>query len=378
MNTLYVHIGTAKTGTTAIQKFCNDNQKVLEQKGYCYPIFSYRYENKSINRNAHFLIAEDYENRTGTFREAMDQIRHLFERYPNIILSDEIIWSRSFKQQKIMWQSLLKEASEGGFQVKIIVYFRRQDSYLNSGWNQNVKADGSSQTWMDYLTQKTNAFKMNYGSHLHKIASIVGKENIIVRRFEPKRFINGSLYDDFLHAVGLSLTDEYEIAQFMKNPKLAGNTHEIMRILNTMPGMDEKTNEFFRKALLSYADQSGEQYLCEMFSKEEAAAYMKKYEKQNQMIAQDYLDGEPLFDLTFKDLPKWEKNNPYMQDDLIRFVGACCMQMLSENQKRNEKISAKMLKEKKYVEQKIAKSVPTKPSSLKKQLKRTWRTVKRS
>lgn len=377
MNTLYVHIGTAKTGTTAIQKFCNDNQKILEQKGYCYPIFSYRYENKSINRNAHFLIAEDYQNRTGTFREAMDQIRHLFESYPNIIISDEIIWSRSFKQQKIMWQSLLQEAGEGGFQIKVIVYFRRQDSYLSSGWNQNVKADGSSQTWTEYLAQKTNAFKMNYGTHLRKIASVVGKENIIVRRFEPKHFVDGSLYADFLYAVGLKLTDEYEIAQFMKNPKLAGNTHEIMRILNGMPGMNEKANEFFRKALLSYADQSGAQYPCEMFSKEEAAAYMKKYEKQNQMIAEEYLDGEPLFDLTFKDLPKWEKENPYMQDDVIRFVGACCMQMLAENQKRNDKLTEKLEKGKIQIEQKLSKSVPPKQPSLKKQLKRTWRTVKK-
>lgn len=44
-----------------------------------------------------------------------------------------------------------------------------------------------------------------------------------------------------------------------------------------------------------------------------------------------YFNGEPLFEAGWKDIPKWEKENPYMQDDLIRFVGACCMQLVEEN-----------------------------------------------
>lgn len=42
--TLYVHVGTTKTGTTAIQSFCIDNDEVLHRKGYCYPLFPYRYK----------------------------------------------------------------------------------------------------------------------------------------------------------------------------------------------------------------------------------------------------------------------------------------------------------------------------------------------
>ena len=34
MKTLYLHIGTPKTGTTSIQHFCYDNMNRLSEEGY--------------------------------------------------------------------------------------------------------------------------------------------------------------------------------------------------------------------------------------------------------------------------------------------------------------------------------------------------------
>ena len=39
-----------------------------------------------------------------------------------------------------MWRALKAEAKEGDFRIKVIVYLRRQDMYLISGWNQMVKS----------------------------------------------------------------------------------------------------------------------------------------------------------------------------------------------------------------------------------------------
>ena len=40
-------------------------------------------------------------------------------------------------------------------------------------------------------------------------------------------------------------------------------------------------------------------------------------------MAEEYLQeaGGELFDNTVKDVPKWEKENPYMLDDVIRLLG---------------------------------------------------------
>ena len=56
MKTLHVHIGTPKTGTTSIQNFCVDNEKLLEMQGYCYPLFPYSYKSVAKVRNGHFLF----------------------------------------------------------------------------------------------------------------------------------------------------------------------------------------------------------------------------------------------------------------------------------------------------------------------------------
>lgn len=206
--------------------------------------------------------------------------------------------------------------------------------YLVSGWNQMVKSGigkDAATPWQDYVDDLVSINKMKYASHLKKLAAFFGKKNLIVRRFEPKRFVGGAIYSDFLHAVGLELTEEYHIEQAARNTRLAGNTHEIQRVLNGMPGMNPAFHSFFRQALLSYADLSGEYYPCEMFSKAEAETFMKQYEEENREVSEEYFNGEELFDMSWKDVPKWEKHNPQMQDDLIRFVGACCMQLAQEN-----------------------------------------------
>ncbi len=343
MNTLYVHIGTTKTATTAIQNFLVDNQELLKKKGYCYPLFPYHYDEVSDKRNAHFLVAQIISDRqSGVFREGMDKILELFQTYPNIILSDEGIWSSSYKQRMSTWKALKAEGKENGFRVKIIVYLRRQDTYLVSGWNQMVKSGighGAVKTWEEYVNDRLYVRKMEYHIHLKKLAEFWHKKNLTVRRFEPKRFIGGSIYADFLDAAGLELTEEYQIEQFMRNERLEGNTQEIKRILNNMPGMIENYQSFFCHALLSYAELSGREYPCDMLSQEEAEAFMEDYKEINKQVAEEFFGEKELFEMNRKNLPKWEKDNPYMTDDVIRFIGACCMSLLDENKKLHQEIS---------------------------------------
>ena len=64
MPTLYLHIGTPKTGTTALQNFLPANEEVLEQHGICYPDFGFRYAGLGVHRNGHFLVTGNYKGRS--------------------------------------------------------------------------------------------------------------------------------------------------------------------------------------------------------------------------------------------------------------------------------------------------------------------------
>ena len=61
MKTLYIHIGCSKTATTSIQYFCNENKENLAKHGVYFPVFEQTYPDINPFRNAHFLIAPQYD-----------------------------------------------------------------------------------------------------------------------------------------------------------------------------------------------------------------------------------------------------------------------------------------------------------------------------
>ena len=97
------------------------------------------------------------------------------------------------------------------------MYLRRQDTALNSMWNQKIKKSKQrfrSMSWEEFINTTPPAIYLDYEESLNEIASELGSENIIVRRYGKKYFKNGSIYDDFLSTLGLSLTDDYTITTF--------------------------------------------------------------------------------------------------------------------------------------------------------------------
>ena len=57
MATVYLHIGSQKTGTSAIQQFLLMNEEKLHQEGIAFPSFAIPYDSKYRHRrNAHFLV----------------------------------------------------------------------------------------------------------------------------------------------------------------------------------------------------------------------------------------------------------------------------------------------------------------------------------
>lgn len=344
MKTLYLHIGTPKTATTAIQRFCQDNQNVLNGYGYCYPEFAYRYKNIGIWRNGHFLVGErrdnegkrDFVQENAIFEEGFQEIYRLFEQYDNLILSDEGIWHHGTKKGSSFLEKLQKELEKDKFAIKIIVYLRRQDDFLYSWWNQQIKEGMNSfskLTWERMVTERP-FIRLDYYGVLKQFADVVGKDNIIIRRFDQKKFFGGSIYADFLNVIGLQYSDEYQILTKTQNISLSKNDNEIKRILNELPELDTKSNQVFRTVLQDCSKSVPDDRRINMFSEKEMEEFLLEYEEQNRRVAREYLGTEEeLFDKECRVQGKWCSDNPEMMESVIRFVGRLAIYNINENEK---------------------------------------------
>ena len=109
-------------------------------------------------------------------------------------------------------------SKKSGFTVKVIVYLRRQDEFLSSWWNQLIKMRRpvpgrhyETMTWEEYRGNVPDSMQLDYYGALERISAVIGKENVIVRRFDKKYFYGGTIQADFLHCLGLEMTEEFRI-----------------------------------------------------------------------------------------------------------------------------------------------------------------------
>ena len=220
MNKLYLHLGTPKTATTAIQYFLHDNNDRLRDIGYEYPDmqsdfpgnrgFAWVKNDESAYANGNVILdaqvlsayrqgedafedilgfvfpdmAEYYRavisgNRTD-FDAVIAYIKAKLEKN-NIIISSENLWTFSYS-------FLERLKNEFADRVEAIVYLRRQDSYVESMWNEVVKIGVVSDILEDYfffmLSEENDNHGLRYRTRLKRIARIIGKEHIHVRLFE--------------------------------------------------------------------------------------------------------------------------------------------------------------------------------------------------
>lgn len=332
MKTLYLHIGTPKTATTAIQNFCSENQSVLAGKGYYYPIFDYVFPHVSRNCNAHFLLT--HNDQYPYIQEGTKTLLDLFETYDNIILSEEKIWNAGFYYH--CWEQLKENIIDKGICIKVIVYLRRQDELLFSWWNQRIKFGKkhySTITW-DELIRTRPYIQLDYYASLERIAAYVGKENIIVRVFDKKAFLNSdpnkTILADFLETIGLEYTQDYTVTNLIRNPSLSKNNVEIKRILNMLPDVSSEENVFFRNIMVELSGGGSSDNTKSMFSPEELDNFLSDYKEGNMRIAKEYLNAEKLFDYTYNADDKWTLDNPEFTADVIRFFGTTTLFLLRE------------------------------------------------
>ena len=295
MATLYVHIGQPKTGTSAIQGFLGNNRELLESKGYCFPDFGVIFNDIGKNRNAHFLMHDTYRKNSDPLSEeersiidnCMNKISNYAKTFPNIIISDENIW-RGGEKKVNFWTDLKQWCDDNDIVLKVIVYLRRQDSFIQSFWAQIVK-HSLTITFEKYIKKiNYNDLNLDYYLQLNKLSDSIKKDNIIVRLYEK----NVNVVSDFLESIGLELTDEYESADVIRNKSLSGKYLEMKRLFNFDSRLRGRSS-FVRSLLIMAQDEEVEYSLStetHYLTSEQREELLSNFAEGNSAVAHEYVN----------------------------------------------------------------------------------------
>lgn len=334
-----------KTGTTALQNFLRNNPKALERQGFCYPFMNVGPIRDIENRNGHFLLHWPIDGNDHTQQICWEKLRQTAQRYPNIVLSEELIWHQAKKHENF-WPNLLKDLSAIDCRLKVIVYLRRQDELIQSLWKQGVKIGRRlSCSFEDYIRQrKYRYFPLDYYAHLEEIAADIGIENLIVRVYEEGQYEgeDHTIISDLMHVLGLRMTDDLTFEDHVPNPSLDGNFIELKRILNGLPAYKDMP-DFMRSALTTvnvFAAQDAPMPRQSLFSYEDQAAFLKQYAESNQKTAIRFLgrDDGILFQKNIAHLPLYQVDSETMGRDLLLFTAQMFCQQQQTIRALNEKL----------------------------------------
>lgn len=331
MKTLYMHIGTPKTGTSAIQYFCCQNHEALLKKGLCYPDLGFSFPGIGSNRNAHFLSHRvlDEQNRRlpeeekKIWEQGLNRLEELFTKHDCVVISDEHIWNEK-EMNKERLESIRERMKSVGVTVRVIVYLRRQEQVIQSYWAQQVK-EGLQLSFSEYMKEgRYRYFQLNYEKRLHVFADVFGRENVIVRCYEKGQYLGReqTIISDFLHIFGIALDDELKEGDLVKNPSLQGIYLQVKCLLNANPVFSTKRN--FSVPLLQKVQQAEEDGVVftqgDGLSKKEVEEYLSKYIQKNEAVAKTYLGRED-GTLFYDPIVQSEEKVEYKEGDMVAICG---------------------------------------------------------
>lgn len=339
---LVLHIGTPKTGTTALQSFLYKNNEVLKQYGWCYPDIYKDLDSvvSCYREGVNGLIFYEGENQFDIQSKYWDKIWNYLKgelKKNNVILSAEDIyeWGNS--------ERLLEAIKLRYDNLKVIIYLRRQDMYVESYWNEMIKENWVQhfETSFKEIAEKKYA---HYLPNLIKIREVVGNDQLIVRVYEKNQFRGTrqeNLFSDFFDAIGLEpVWADFEEVGIL-NERLCGNYIELRRVFNSLKEIDEKYinnyKRYFRKAsdIFFEGNYKEEGY----FTKEERVNFLGDFKEENEIIAEQFLQRKErvLFYDNNLDIPihKMEKASAFEEDMIRLFSTIICKELTQLKQRIN-------------------------------------------
>ncbi|MDG1733771.1 MAG: hypothetical protein P8H39_12445 [Thalassotalea sp.] len=320
MTTIYLHIGQEKTGTTSIQQFLVSNRKFLfDTYGILYPYNKkISTDNKSFFNHAKFTGSFlDYKERSFVKMERLLTVKDSIEELKLVIKKKKpkaIIISSEHLSSRLNGEHIKELAKQlDSYDVKIICYVRRQDDYQISRFSESLKS--GAKKWLKLKANFSKNKRLNYLDNLSPWLDWFGRESIILCPFDKKRFVNESLYDDFLSKLGVSEFSKF-IVPDSSNISVSKEEADVLLALNkvllTWADVNNdvtlakfRRSQEIRKEVLTIMQTNRDikvhTALKDSFSKKDKEHFMSHFIDSNRKLSELYYNRKELFPLQKKE-----------------------------------------------------------------------------
>jgi hypothetical protein len=193
---LIIHVGAPKTGTTAIQnELFGTRDSLFNQHGILYPKAGI----KVGQRGHHNLVYEiapfhraagKFDTVRGGWFKVLNEIKS--REAQTTIVSAEGLLRRAPKVSRLVGKAFRP------FDVEVVIYLRRQDEYLESGYNQLARFGRVEDDFENFIVRRANI--VDYKSIVQKWQECLPSAKIICRPFE-RRIIGNNVVADFTKVV---------------------------------------------------------------------------------------------------------------------------------------------------------------------------------
>jgi hypothetical protein len=239
--TLVLHLGTGKTGTSAIQRFLADNRSWLAARGVLVP--------QTPGRGRHTLlslygkpdtrvVAQPAWRTTGftTPAEMRDWLTRALTAEirespcDTVVMSDEALFGAGPSAM-----SALQQGFAGLFdRTLLVVYLRRQDAHARTRYKQTL-VEGKDHTLSAFLEKNLRNGLWRYADRLDAVAAACPAARIVARPYAKGWLHEGSVVADFLGVIGLPGAG-VDSASREVNTSLDARCSEFLRRRNTARG----------------------------------------------------------------------------------------------------------------------------------------------
>ena len=298
MRTLYLHIGTAKTGTSSLQSFLHANRNALSSAGFLVPrslgfpnhiglaVASHRhFHNNGLCHSLGIHSEEEWlEFTKSEWSKFHEEVGSRTEK--NVILSSEVFYGSMISREDIACFKNKLE-SQTWDEVKVVVYLREQAAFAAAHHSTDLTYWGSLREKPPWPDDSYFSRICDYKSTIQDWSSVFGERSMLVRLFAKDQDKKFSVVDDFVSEV-LAIDGIHFDCVPAKNQSISAHGLEVIRLVNArLPFVADGMINPLRRGLGAYVRKHfpGRPYALDDDLRD---AYQSAFADGNEWVRQTY------------------------------------------------------------------------------------------